>query len=67
MKEHFERHGYNVDDDNFEEIAIKEDYIKTANNKWKNKYEKGGKVEKKGNEMIIGGLAGFLLGMFLNK
>jgi antirestriction protein len=30
-------------------------------------YAKGGKVEKKGNEMIIGGLAGILLGMFLNK
>ena len=31
-------------------------------------YEKGGKVEKKeNNEMIIGGLAGILLGIFLNK
>ncbi len=45
LKEKFERHGYNVDDDNFEEIAIKEDYIKTANNKWKNKYAKGGMVD----------------------
>jgi hypothetical protein len=46
LKEHFEQHGYNVDDDNFEEIAIKEDYIKTANNKWKNKYAKGGSVRR---------------------
>ena len=30
-------------------------------------FAKGGKVEKKGNEMIIGGLAGILLGIFLNK
>ena len=45
LKEKFERHGYNVDNDNFEEIAIKEDYIKTANNKWKNKYAKGGMVD----------------------
>tara|TARA_R110001599_G_scaffold122244_3_gene293997 strand:+ start:4404 stop:6389 length:1986 start_codon:yes stop_codon:yes gene_type:complete len=31
-------------------------------------YAKGGKVEKKeNNEMIIGGLAGILLGIFLNK
>lgn len=33
----------------------------------KTNYAKGGKVEKKGNEMIIGGLAGLLLGIFLNK
>ena len=32
------------------------------------KFEKGGEVEKKeNNEMIIGGLAGILLGIFLNK
>tara|TARA_R110000824_G_scaffold333617_1_gene520209 strand:+ start:231 stop:845 length:615 start_codon:yes stop_codon:yes gene_type:complete len=30
-------------------------------------FEKGGKVEKKGNEIIIGGLAGILLGVFFNK
>ena len=30
-------------------------------------YKKGGKVKKKGNEMIIGGFAGFLLGMFFIK
>lgn len=30
-------------------------------------YQRGGKVEKKGNEMIMGGLAGILLGIFLNK
>jgi hypothetical protein len=30
-------------------------------------YAKGGEVKKKGNEMIIGGLAGILLGIFLNK
>ena len=30
------------------------------------KYAKGGKV-KKGNEMIMGGIAGILLGVFLNK
>jgi hypothetical protein len=34
---------------------------------WEDAYAKGGKVEKKGNEMIIGGLAGILLGIFLNK
>tara|TARA_R110002074_G_scaffold401184_2_gene598457 strand:- start:3325 stop:4908 length:1584 start_codon:yes stop_codon:yes gene_type:complete len=33
----------------------------------KNKYAKGGEVKKKGNEMIMGGLAGILLGIFLNK
>ena len=32
------------------------------------KYAKGGEVKKKeNNEMIIGGLAGVLLGIFLNK
>ena len=30
-------------------------------------YAKGGEVKKKGNEMLIGGLAGILLGIFLNK
>ena len=30
-------------------------------------YAKGGEVKKKGNEMIMGGLAGLLLGIFLNK
>ena len=30
-------------------------------------YAKGGEVKKKGTEMIIGGLAGVLLGIFLNK
>ena len=30
-------------------------------------YAKGGKVEKKGNEMLIGGIAGVLLGVFLNR
>ena len=30
-------------------------------------YAKGGEVKKKGNEMIMGGLAGILLGIFLNK
>jgi len=33
----------------------------------KAEFEKGGKVDKKGNEMVIGGLAGILLGIFLNK
>ena len=31
------------------------------------KYAKGGEVEKKGNEMLMGGLAGVLLGFFFNK
>ena len=31
------------------------------------RYAKGGEVKKKGNEMLIGGLAGVLLGIFLNK
>ena len=31
------------------------------------RYATGGKVEKKGNEMIMGGLAGVLLGFLLNK
>tara|TARA_R110002096_G_scaffold362661_1_gene555843 strand:+ start:3214 stop:5445 length:2232 start_codon:yes stop_codon:yes gene_type:complete len=30
-------------------------------------YAKGGEVKKKGNEMIMGGLAGVILGIFLNK
>jgi len=30
-------------------------------------YKKGGEVKKKGNEMIIGGLAGILFGFLLNK
>ena len=30
-------------------------------------FAKGGEVKKKGNEMLIGGLAGILLGIFLNK
>jgi hypothetical protein len=30
-------------------------------------YAKGGEVKKKGNEMLIGGLAGVLLGIFFNK
>jgi hypothetical protein len=30
-------------------------------------FAKGGEVNKKGNEMLIGGLAGFLLGMFFVK
>jgi hypothetical protein len=30
-------------------------------------YAKGGEVKEKGNEMIIGGLAGILIGIFLNK
>jgi len=30
-------------------------------------FAKGGKVKKKGNEMLIGGLAGILLGFLLNK
>ena len=30
-------------------------------------YAKGGEVKKKGNEMLVGGLAGILLGIFLNK
>ena len=33
----------------------------------KSMFEKGGEVKKKGNEMLIGGLAGILLGIFLNK
>ena len=30
-------------------------------------FAKGGEVKKKGKEMIMGGLAGVLLGIFLNK
>jgi hypothetical protein len=30
-------------------------------------FAKGGEVKKKGTEMIMGGLAGVLLGIFLNK
>ena len=30
-------------------------------------YAEGGEIGKKGNEMLIGGLAGILLGIFLNK
>ena len=30
-------------------------------------FAKGGEVKKKGNEMIMGGLAGVILGIFLNK
>ena len=33
----------------------------------KSMFEKGGEVKKKENEMLIGGLAGILLGIFLNK
>jgi bifunctional non-homologous end joining protein LigD len=35
--------------------------------KMEERFAKGGKVEKKGNEIIIGGLAGILLGVFFNK
>ena len=34
---------------------------------WVLKHAKGGEVKKKGNEMIMGGLAGVLLGFLLNK
>jgi hypothetical protein len=30
-------------------------------------YAKGGEVKKKGNEMIVGGLAGIVFGFLLNK
>jgi hypothetical protein len=40
--------------------------VSTYSTRVKAEFEKGGKV-KKGNEMLIGGLAGFLLGMFFVK
>jgi hypothetical protein len=40
---------------------------KTATEWEDDDYAKGGKVEKKGNEMIMGGLAGILFGFLLNK
>ena len=55
--ENIQEYGYSE-----EEIENK---IKTLKDKFD--YAKGGEVKKKGNEMLIGGLAGILLGIFLNK
>jgi hypothetical protein len=54
-----------------EEFNKNEEYRKIMTNleyeKFLKSYDKGGDVAKKGNEMIIGGIAGILLGIFLNK
>ena len=45
-----------------------EGHYKISDNDNKADYAKGGEVKKKeNNEMLIGGLAGILLGIFLNK
>jgi len=49
-----------------EQFAI--DNTKQAKKLYTSKYSQGGEVKKKGNnEIIIGGLAGIILGVFLNK
>jgi len=46
------------------EMRWEEYLLKEVNKK---SYAKGGEVKKKGNEILIGGIAGILLGIFLNK
>ena len=46
------------------------DYISKEGNEYFRQasfYEKGGEVKKKGNELLIGGITGVLLGIFLNR
>ena len=60
--------AYEIGDDGVKNYVKMQEFSDWASGFDGTRYEKGGEVKKKeNNEMIIGGLAGILLGIFLNK